>query len=46
MSRPVTVVCVGDVFGEPGRRALVTLLPRLASECCGGGWKPELGTSN
>jgi 2',3'-cyclic-nucleotide 2'-phosphodiesterase len=28
-TRPVTVLCVGDVFGEPGRRALHTLLPKL-----------------
>ena len=28
-SRPITVLCVGDVFGEPGRRAIETLLPRL-----------------
>ena len=28
----LTVLCVGDVFGEPGRRALVTFLPRLRSE--------------
>ena len=32
MTRPVTVLCVGDVFGEPGRRALVTLLPRLRKQ--------------
>ena len=25
----VTVLCIGDVFGEPGRRALVTFLPQL-----------------
>ena len=28
-TRPVTVLCVGDVFGEPGRRAIETLLPKL-----------------
>jgi len=28
-ARPVTVLCVGDVFGEPGRRAIETLLPKL-----------------
>jgi len=28
----VNVLCVGDVFGEPGRRALATLLPRLRVE--------------
>ena len=28
----VTVLCIGDVFGEPGRRALATFLPRLRSE--------------
>jgi len=32
MSRPVTVICVGDVFGEPGRRAVQTLLPRLRKQ--------------
>jgi len=32
MSRPVTVLCVGDVFGEPGRRAIQTLLPRLRKQ--------------
>jgi len=29
MTRPVTVLCVGDVFGEPGRRAIEVLLPSL-----------------
>ena len=29
MPRPVTVLCVGDIFGEPGRRALQALLPGL-----------------
>jgi 2',3'-cyclic-nucleotide 2'-phosphodiesterase len=29
MPRPVTVLCVGDIFGEPGRRALLALLPGL-----------------
>ena len=32
MARPVTVLCVGDVFGEPGRRAVQTLLPRLRKQ--------------
>ncbi|HET7874082.1 MAG TPA: TIGR00282 family metallophosphoesterase [Methylomirabilota bacterium] len=32
MARPVTVLCVGDVFGEPGRRALQTLLPRIRKQ--------------
>ena len=32
MSRPVTVLCVGDVFGEPGRKAVQTLLPRLRKQ--------------
>lgn len=32
--KPLSVLCIGDVFGEPGRRALATLLPRL---------RPELG---
>jgi len=31
-ARPVTVLCVGDVFGEPGRRAIETLLPRLKKQ--------------
>lgn len=30
--KPLTVLCIGDVFGEPGRRALATLLPRLRPE--------------
>ena len=30
--KALTILCVGDVFGEPGRRALVTFLPRLKSE--------------
>jgi metallophosphoesterase (TIGR00282 family) len=28
----VTVLCIGDVFGEPGRRALAHFLPRLRDE--------------
>jgi 2',3'-cyclic-nucleotide 2'-phosphodiesterase len=28
----LTVVCIGDVFGEPGRRALAGILPRLRTE--------------
>ncbi|OGL20451.1 MAG: metallophosphoesterase [Candidatus Rokubacteria bacterium RIFCSPLOWO2_12_FULL_71_19] len=32
MARPLTVLCVGDVFGEPGRRAVQTLLPRLRKQ--------------
>jgi metallophosphoesterase (TIGR00282 family) len=28
----LTVLCVGDVFGEPGRRVLATYLPRLRAE--------------
>ncbi|MFQ5829559.1 MAG: TIGR00282 family metallophosphoesterase [Candidatus Methylomirabilia bacterium] len=28
----MTILAVGDVFGEPGRKALVTLLPRLKRE--------------
>lgn len=32
MARPVTLLCVGDVFGEPGRRALHTLLPGLRKQ--------------
>jgi len=29
---PVTILCVGDVFGEPGRRAIQTLLPKLRKQ--------------
>jgi hypothetical protein len=29
VAQALTVLCVGDVFGEPGRRAVATLLPRL-----------------
>jgi hypothetical protein len=32
MARPLTVLCVGDVFGEPGRRAIQALLPRLRKQ--------------
>jgi metallophosphoesterase (TIGR00282 family) len=32
MARPVTVLCVGDVFGEPGRRAIAALLPKLKKQ--------------
>ena len=32
MTKPLTVLVVGDVFGEPGRAALLTLLPRLKRE--------------
>jgi len=32
MSRPLTVICVGDVFGEPGRRAVQLLLPKLRKQ--------------
>ena len=32
MTRPITVLCVGDVFGEPGRRAIEVLLPRLKKQ--------------
>ena len=28
----LTVLCIGDVFGEPGRRALAHFLPRLRDE--------------
>ncbi|HEX7785300.1 MAG TPA: YmdB family metallophosphoesterase, partial [Methylomirabilota bacterium] len=31
-TRPLAVLCVGDVFGEPGRRALAAFLPRLRAE--------------
>ncbi len=30
--KPLSVLCVGDVFGEPGRRVLATFLPRLRTE--------------
>jgi metallophosphoesterase (TIGR00282 family) len=32
MRRPLTVICVGDVFGEPGRRAVHALLPKLRKQ--------------
>jgi hypothetical protein len=32
MAQTLTVLCVGDVFGEPGRRALTALLPRLRKQ--------------
>lgn len=32
MTKPLTVLAVGDVFGEPGRAALLGLLPRLKRE--------------
>jgi len=32
MARPLTVICVGDVFGEPGRRAVQVLLPKLRKQ--------------
>jgi len=32
MSKPLTILCVGDVFGEPGRKAVHTLLPRLRKQ--------------
>ena len=32
MNRPLTVICVGDVFGEPGRRAVQMLLPKLKKQ--------------
>lgn len=32
MVKPLTVLIVGDVFGEPGRRALLGLLPRIKRE--------------
>jgi len=31
-ARPLTVLCVGDVFGEPGRRAIELLLPKLKKQ--------------
>ena len=32
MTKPLTVICVGDVFGEPGRRAVQLLLPKLKKQ--------------
>ncbi len=32
MTKSLTLLAVGDVFGEPGRKALLTLLPRLKRE--------------
>ncbi len=32
MIKPLTILCVGDVFGEPGRKAVHTLLPRLRKQ--------------
>ncbi len=32
MTKPLTVICVGDVFGEPGRRAIQMLLPKLKKQ--------------
>ena len=32
MTRPLTILCVGDVFGEPGRRAIQLLLPKLKKQ--------------
>ena len=32
MTKPLTILCVGDVFGEPGRKAVHTLLPRLRKQ--------------
>jgi len=31
-ARPLTIICVGDIFGEPGRRAVTSLLPRLKKQ--------------
>jgi calcineurin-like phosphoesterase len=30
--KPLTVLVVGDIFGEPGRRAAISLVPRLRVE--------------
>jgi len=30
--KTLTILCIGDVFGEPGRRALVTFLPQVKNE--------------
>jgi len=32
MAKPLTVLCVGDVFGDPGRRAVQSLLPKLRKQ--------------
>ena len=32
MAKPLTILCVGDVFGEPGRRAVQVLLPKLRKQ--------------
>ncbi len=32
MTKPLTILCVGDVFGEPGRRAVQQLLPKLKKQ--------------
>jgi hypothetical protein len=32
VARPLTILCVGDVFGEPGRRAVQMLLPRIRKQ--------------
>jgi metallophosphoesterase (TIGR00282 family) len=32
VAKPLTVVCVGDVFGEPGRRAVKQLLPGIKKQ--------------
>jgi metallophosphoesterase (TIGR00282 family) len=32
VTKPLTVICVGDVFGEPGRRAVQMLLPKLKKQ--------------
>jgi metallophosphoesterase (TIGR00282 family) len=32
VAKPLTVLCVGDVFGDPGRRAVQALLPKLRKQ--------------
>ncbi len=32
MTKPLTILAIGDVFGEPGRKALLALLPGLKRE--------------
>jgi hypothetical protein len=32
VTKPLTIICVGDVFGEPGRRAVQMLLPKLKKQ--------------
>ena len=38
------ILCIGDVFGEPGRRALATFLPRLRASSRWTWWSPTWRT--